>query len=255
MGFISNFLIHLSNATIPLGWLAIIIGFACGLLRGAGKYLKMRNNEELKVIEPEAKAIMAKYANDEKTKDEKLSALYKEHHFSVLPPLIFNILGALVFILVLSSVINIKSFDVTAYTNAKNFFSIANIFERQTLIIMPIITFIVTTISSYIFIPKELINIKTILINSLVSIAAIFLISNILVPIYSLFIFGSSFGIMLLSFKANKMKRDLYYKYPNVPQEPQKPQKQKSFSEIYNDVDKQLDSIIKPKNVKNKKKK
>ena len=231
MSFIANLLITISNNTIPLAYLILVLGIFVSLIQGLGKIKKLKNELILKEITPKVEEIKAKYTNENEQLDN-LSKLYKEHHFSAITPVIINILGIVLYMALLFTVFYGKNFVVENC-------------------LKPI----------YIFIPKELVDKKSIAITVISYAISIAVFSNILAPTYSIFLLGTVLGEFLINLYYNKQRRNLFYKYPPVQEnkEPiientennedvKKPNtfngidlnQKKSFKELVKDVEKAL---------------
>ena len=260
MNFIANLLITISNNTIPLAYLILVLGIFVSLIQGLGKIKKLKNELILKEITPKVEEIKAKYTNENEQLDN-LSKLYKEHHFSAITPVIINILGVVLYMALLFTVFYGKNFVVVNCLKPITFFGIENIFIKTTLIVFPIIIILLKIIALYIFIPKELVDKKSIAITVISYAISIAVFSNILAPTYSIFLLGTVLGEFLINLYYNKQRRNLFYKYPPVQEnkEPiientennedvKKPNtfngidlnQKKSFKELVKDVEKAL---------------
>lgn len=214
MKFIANLLIDLSNNTIPIAYIFMLLGIILGLLRSFGSLKDKKNNLIIKEITPIVSEIKQKYSNEDEQL-EKLNQLYKERHFSTIIPLFIKVITNILYILIFLTIINAQNFSIDNYTKSVSFFNISNIFTRNTVIIIPILLIILELLSTYIYIPKELVDKKTILITVISCIIINFLFSNLFITSYCLFLLGANTSKFILSIPINKIRRETYYKYPS----------------------------------------
>lgn len=250
MKFISDFLIYLGNNTIPIGYVVLIIGILASAFRSIAKLSKIQKEEIQKRIEPEVKKIMQKYPDGDE-RDAILSKIYKENHFSALRPVLFNILAGIVSAAMTISVLNISSFDTSAYTGIVTFPTVTNVFIRQILIIIPALAVLFSLFSSYICAPKELLKIKDVLLTIGITAVITVLFSNLLAPLYAIYILGLYFGQALFAIPLNLKKREIYFKYKDVAVEnnnnTSNPPKKLSIKELKEEAEKAFDKITEKK--------
>lgn len=215
MKFIANLIINLSNVTIPIAYIILILGAFIALIQGLGKIQQKKNDLIIKKIAPEVENIKQKYVTEDEQL-ENLNQLYKQNHFSALKPIVIKVIGSILYAILILTVFYGKNFDTDKCVHSVSFFSIENIFIKTIMIIIPILIIVLKLISLYLFIPKELINKKEILSTFIIYIITIGILSNILTPSYSLFLLGFGIGEFIISIPLNKLKRTIYYKYPPV---------------------------------------
>ena len=251
MKFIADILLTISNATLPIAYIIIIVGLLTSLLRGFGKIKKLKNNILMKKIKPEVERIKAQYT-EENEQLEQLDKLYKENNFSAILPIIFQVLSTIFYIIMLTTVFSGDCFNLENYTKSIGFFTIENIFQRNILIFIPIVIVLIKVISKYLFIPKELFDKKTLLTDIVLFALITGIFTNLFSTSYALFVLGRTFGEIITNIPHNKIKRKFFYEYPPTPEELEaKKQKKKtaqtnkkSFKETIKDLETNLENNL-----------
>ncbi len=209
MKFIADFLIFISNKTVPIAFVILLMGVIAGLIRTISTFLQRRTQLISKKLEPEVAKIKEKYLEEEQL--AKLSDLYKANHYSFIIPTILKIVSIFISISIFSVVINIPSFDLSNYHNSTAFFAIKNIFEKQLIVILPILITLINIICMFITSTKKDLknNWKVNVISQIVLLFVNVVFSNIFAPIYAIYTLGSSTTSQVLNIIINKKLKEI----------------------------------------------
>ena len=234
MSFIANILISISNNTIPMAYILIICGMLASLFQGLGKIKTVKNNFIIREITPEVEKIKAEYTSED-DQLEHLGILYKKNHFSAITPIVFKAIGIILYFLFLTTVFYGKNFNLDTYNGQISFLNIENIFIRNTTILFPVLIIIIKAIALYIFIPKELVNKKEILITMISYTVSVAVFTNLLSTTYAIFLLGHVIMELFTSIPYNKLRRKHFYTYP--PSEDDiKTEQTKSLKDLFTDI-------------------